>query len=90
LYSSSRQPDGAVAAQGADLQDAACPHGPRHELEELALRRGYGNLRKACGLTGLERVGERRIGPHDEIVEVIIDSGPGLLAHGPAPLRGLE
>ena len=78
--------DGAVAAEGSDLEDAAGGLGFGEELEELALVGGDVDGGKAGGGVGGEGGFEDGVGRKEGVVEVVVDGGPerfgGGLGHG--------
>jgi hypothetical protein len=80
--------DGAVAAEGADFEDAFCALHEGEEVEESALGGADVDGRKICGGVGGEGGFEDRVGRDEGVVEVVVDVGPdgvvvGLL-HGEA------
>ncbi len=76
------QPDGAVAAEGADLEDAACAFELREKLEELALVGCDVDGREAGCCVGGERGVENGVVGEQGCGEVLVDGGPEVLRHG--------
>jgi hypothetical protein len=68
--------DGAVAAEGSDLEDAVGALGFGEELQELALAGGDVDGGEAGGGVGFERGFEDGVGRDKEGVEVVVDGGP--------------
>jgi hypothetical protein len=83
-----RQPDGAVAAERAELENAFRPLHPREEMEEFALRRRDLDFRQSTGHTGGQSFLEHGIMRHEQIAEVIVDGGPGFFVHQGPKLIG--
>ncbi len=73
------EPDGAVAAKGADLKDAASVVDAGEEMKELALRGGDVDGREAGGGVGGEGLGEGGVGGDELLSEVLVDGCPELL-----------
>ena len=82
-----REPDRAVAAQRADLEDSPRTLDPCQEHQELALA-GRDVVRRQLRL-GIRPDGciQGRIGLHEKICDVAVDRGPLLLIHGFSPRR---
>ena len=77
------EPDRAVAAQGADLEDVAGAGHARAEGEELALRRVAGDVGEALGDGVGEGVGEEGRGVEEVRFGVGVDGGAaGVLLEG--------
>ena len=70
------QPDRAVAAEGAHLQDPAGAHGQAEELEQLPLVGRHLQGRQVGGVAGVEGGGERRVRGRQRGDEVGVDLGP--------------
>ena len=76
-----RQPDRAVPAERADLQDAARTDGERQELQELALTGGHLDVRER-GLRARRQCGlERWVGRDQLRLEVGVHVVPSVLNH---------
>ena len=75
------QPDGAVAAEGADFEDAAGADHPRVDVQELALVRRHVDRRQTG--RGVRRPGsiEGRVVRDQPIGEVVVDAHPVLVFH---------
>ncbi len=90
------EPDGAVAAERADLQNSPCLDHLRHESEQTSLRGRHVDGRQTRRHTIGKRGVERRIGREEQIAKVAFDGGPSVLAHRslahrpPLPVRRLE
>ena len=78
---SAREPDGAVAAEGSDFEDATGALHPREEVEELALVGGYVDGGQAGGFIELEHCGECGVGGDEVFNEILIDGCPEFLSH---------
>jgi hypothetical protein len=70
------QPDGRIAAEGADLQDSPRPDHLREEMEHLALRRRDVDRRQARRLISGEDRTQRRILPKQLVGDIIVDLRP--------------
>src|SRR5262249_61256009 len=77
------EPDRAVAAERADLEDPARSLDEGEQVEELALRGRNRNRRQAGAGARAQGGIERGIGGHEGIDDVLIDSGPGVRRHPP-------
>src|SRR5262249_48860959 len=75
---SASQPDGAIAAERADLQDALRVHQPRQHPEQLAVTWRDADRRQPGLVARLERGLEYRVGMHQRLVEVAVDFVPDL------------
>jgi len=71
-----REPEGAVAAEGAYLQDAAGMREAREQMQELALVGRNVDGGKPGGGVGGERSGEGGVVTAESVGEVGVDSGP--------------
>src|ERR1700682_6047709 len=79
---SAREPDRAVAAQRADLQDGARPQSEGQQQQQLALVRRNVDRREAGRGTALERPVQDCVAGHEQIGDIAVDRGPLLLLHG--------
>ena len=71
-----RQPDAAVAAQRADLQNLRRARQLRQQHEQLALAGADADRRQPGCITGRQRRIEDGIGGHQQIRGVLIDRRP--------------
>ena len=83
-----RKPDGAVAAERADLENALRAVGTREQPEQLAVRRRDADRRQSGRLARLERRGERRVRPHEGVADVTVDVVPEF--HASLPMPGMS
>ena len=79
-------PDGAVSAEGADLEDAASMDRSCQQVQELSLRRGHRNVRERAALSdGRLEHGVRWL---QQAGCVRVDGVPAIVTHGLAVYRG--
>src|SRR4029077_13991348 len=82
-----REPDRAVAAERADLEDALGAERAREEPEEFAVRGRNADRRQPGGVARLERRGERVVRLHQRLADITVDVLPELHASVPIPGR---
>src|SRR5262249_47025908 len=82
-----REPDRAVPAERAELEDPPRAADPSEEVEELPLGRRDVDRRQARGRVRLERGGERVVRRGDRVGEVTVDLRPALVGHAPEATR---
>src|SRR5437764_199425 len=75
------EPDGAIAAERADLEDAPGVDEPREDPQEFAVCRGDVDLRQAGGVARLERSFERRVRLDQRFGNVAVDLAPDPARH---------
>ena len=78
-------PDGAVAAERADLEDPAGVDRAREQVQKLSLRGRHGDVREAGAVP--DRCLEHRVGRLQQSGRVRVDGVPAIVIHGPAVYR---
>src|ERR1700722_13140563 len=81
------EPDRAVAAERADLENPSCPADPRDQVQQLGLRRRERDRGQAGGVTGLQRGLQRAVVSDQQVADEIVDFIPAPLAHAAAAFR---
>ena len=78
----SREPNRAVTAERANLQDLAGLAGSCQKMKEHSLGRGDLNRRQTCSGGGQEGSLQRGIRRMQQIGDVLINGRPNFLSHG--------
>ena len=72
----SGEPDGGVAAEGSDFEDAVCAFDGGEEMQEFALRGGDVDGGKAGFGVGLQGLIEDGVGGDEVLGDIGVDCGP--------------
>ena len=81
LRQSACQPDGAVAAKRADLQNSAGIDRPGEQHQQFALIGRHRDLRQARIGARFQRRIKHLVGGHEHLAHILVDGGPSLLGH---------
>jgi hypothetical protein len=75
------EPDGTVAAEGPDFEDAFCALHACEQVEEFALVGGDVDGGKTGAGVCLDCFVERFVGVNESVCDVVVDGGPKILIH---------
>ena len=82
------EPDGGIAAQRSDFENAPRPGGAREHVQEFALRRGNVDARQAGGAVGRQRLVQRGVVRQQFFLDVGVHRAPVRIAHARLPCVG--
>jgi hypothetical protein len=78
---STSEPNGGVAAEGSDLEDAACALNARKKMEQLALIGSYVDSGKTGAGIGFERIFDTLVRRDQRVGEAAVNFVPEFLIH---------